>query len=249
MNFKFIPAIIAIALVSSCKKDKTPPVTPTPPATKYLTVILNPDYLPLAKIDSAYITWENGTATDSAKLTPRNNDLAITFDKLPSTEKKYQLHLFTTQQLSFRKLLWQKEFTVALSQKETLNIEAPLTLNDVNWKPRIILKDGAGLQVFSGIRPGDAYFRIHKIDKSWKDIVMDRSYWNTIGPDTKVAGAIWRGINTLDETGSYSNDTFFSLLPAQIGNSSWNHIEIILLFTDKDNTQTRILDFTHSFDN
>lgn len=247
MNLKSITLIAVVALAASCKKEKPAAATLPPPAgSKLVTVILNPEYLPSNKVDSAFITWENGTKTDSVKLEARNNDLAASFDKLPATEKKFQLHLFTSLLLKQHKLLWQKEFIVALSQKQALNIAAPLGFADINWKPRLILKDGAGLQVLSGLRPDDPYFRIHKIDRQWVTIVMDRSYWNTIGPDTKVGGATWNGVNVLDETGSYSNSIFFNMLPLQIGNKAWNHYEIVMLFTNNTNTQTRVLDFYHT---
>lgn len=247
MNLKSITLIALVAATASCKKEKTGNTeNPPPAATQLVTVILNPDYLPLNRIDSAFITWENGSKTDSVKLEARNTDLAVSFNKLPATEKKFQLHLFTSLLLRQEKLLWQKEFTVALSQKQALNIAAPLNYADINWKPRLILKDGAGLQVFTGLRPDDPYFRIHKVDRQWTTILMDRSYWNTIGPDIKMGGAVWNGVNVLDETGSYSNNSFFNMLPLQIGNRTWNHIEIVMLFTNDTNTQTRILDFYHS---
>ncbi|MFN8252562.1 MAG: hypothetical protein U0V75_11845 [Ferruginibacter sp.] len=246
MNLKTIAIIAVAASVASCKKEK-PAGTGNPTAgSKLVTVILNPGYLPLSKVDSAFITWENGIKTDSVKLETRENDLAVSFGKLPATEKKFQLHLFSSILLKQQKLLWNKEFTVALSQKQALNIAAPMGFADINWKPRLILKDGAGLQVFSGLRPDDPYFRIHRIDRQWTTIVMDRSYWNTIGPDTKVGGATWNGVNMLDETGSYSNSIFFNMLPLQMGNKAWNHYEIVMLFTNSTNTQTRVMDFYYT---
>ena len=246
MNLRLIAAA-SLLILTACKKDKTGTVTVPPTSSKLVTVILNPEYLPLSKIDSALITWVNGDKTDTVKLNPLNNDLAVSFDKLPAGEKQYQLHLFTSQKLGFHKVLWQKEFTVALSQRNALNVVAPLNINDVNWLPRVILNDQSGLQAFSGIRPADPYFRIHKIAQEWKEFAMDRSYWNTIGPDTKVGGAEWQGNNLLDGSGSYENDDFYDFLPAQIGNKAWNHLEIVMLFTNAANTQTRMLNFNHTF--
>lgn len=247
MKHQLITIFLSLVILSACKKDK-PVTTPPPSSGKLVTVILNPEYLSLAKIDSAFISWPNGTKTDSVKLAASGNDLAVSFDKLPAAETKFQLHLFTSQKLDSYKLLWQKEFTVALSQRNALNVVAPLSINDVNWLPRIILQDQSGLLSFSGIRPADAYFRFHKIDKGWQQIIMDRSYWNTIGPDTKVSGAEWHGINVLDATGSYENNIFYNMLPAQIGERQWNHLEIVMLFTNAANAQMRVLNFNYSFD-
>jgi hypothetical protein len=246
MKHQYIAFILSLTILTACKKDKPVTVPPTS-SGKLVTVVLNPDYLPMAKIDSAFISWSNGTKTDSVKLIASGNDLAVNFNKLPSDETKFQLHLFSSQKLDANKLLWQKEFTVALSQRNALNIVAPLNITDVNWLPRIILQDQAGLLSFSGIRPGDAYLRFHKIDQGWKQIIMDRSYWNTIGPDTKIAGAEWHGINVLDATGSYENNTFYKIIPVQIGERQWNHLEIVILFTNVASTQTRILSFNYSF--
>ncbi|ULQ54243.1 hypothetical protein [Flavihumibacter fluvii] len=247
MKYQLAAAFLSLVILSACKKD-TPVSIPNPSPGKLVTVILNPEYLPLAKIDSAYITWPRGETTDSVKLHASGNDLSVSFDQLPSTEKTFRLHLFTNQNLASNKLLWQKEFTVALSQRNALNVVAPLSIDDVNWVPRIMLQDQSGLQAFSGIRPNDAYFRFHKIEQSWKEIAMDRSYWNVTGPDTKIAGAEWRGTNVLDATGSYENHDFYNFLPVQIGSREWNHIEIVMLFTNATNTQTRVLVFNHSFD-
>jgi hypothetical protein len=248
MRCKFLTVLLAILILSACKKNNSGEVLQPPVTEKYLTVILNPDYLSLTKIDSAFISWTNGAKVDSVKLTPLRNDLVVAFNKLPSQEKTYQLHLFTNQKMGNNTpLLWQKDFTVNLATKNALNVVAPLNLNDVNWKPRLIMKDGAGLQAYCGIRPNDPYFRFHQIDQDWKEIVVDRSYWNTIGPDTRVGGAVWHASNVLDATGSYANDNYFTLLPAQIGNQFWNHVEVVMLFTNATQTQTRILDFTHTF--
>jgi hypothetical protein len=244
MKYSFLVLIAIITLATSCTKD--PIVTPPSQDTRKLTVILNPVYLPLSAIDSAFITWQPGATTDSLRLTPSGNDLAVAFAQLPPGKQRYQLHLFTKTQIRQNKLYWQKEFEVALEEKNALNIVAPLGLDDQNWLPRVVLNDQAGLMAFSGIRPADPYFRIHRIDRSWKQIIIDRSYWTTVGTDTKVAGGVWQGNDLLDATGSYENSSFFSFFPTQIGNRYWDHLEIVLMFTDAGNTQTRLLELMYT---
>ena len=238
-------AFMALVMLSACKKETAGERQPV--ADRTFTIILNPEYIPLSKVDSAYITWQEGTNTDSVKLTPRANDLVTAMDTFPAAEKKYQVHLFTSLTLGANAaIVWQKAFTAALGQKNAINMAAPLNLEDAGWKPRIILKDQAGLRAFCGIRPDDPYFRIHRIDKSWKRFIIDRSYWNTVGFDSKVAGGVWEGLNLLDATGSYENSSFFEFFPVQIGHRFWDHIEIILLFTNATNTETRLLEFFHT---
>jgi hypothetical protein len=233
-----------ITMASSCTKD--PEVTPPGQDTRKLTVILNPVYLPLSAIDSAFITWQVGATTDTLRLTASGNDLAVAFAQLPQTKQRYQLHLFTKTQIRLNKLYWIKEFEVALEEKNALNIVAPLGLEDQNWLPRVVLNDQSGLMAFSGIRPADPYFRIHRIDRSWKKIIIDRSYWTTVGTDTKLTGGVWQGNDLLDATGSYENTSFFGFLPTQLGSQYWDHLELVLMFTNADNTQTRLLELMYT---
>lgn len=243
MKYSFLVLFAIIALAGSCTKD--PAVTPPSQDTRQLTVILNPVYLPLSAIDSALITWTAGATTNTVRLTPSGNDLVVAFAQLPQSQQRYQLHLFTKTTIRQNKLYWQKEFEVALGEKNALNIVAPLGLEDQNWLPRVVLSDQAGLMAFSGIRPADPYFRIHRIDRSWKKITIDRSYWTTVGTDTKIAGGVWQGNDLLDATGSYENNSFFGFFPAQIANRYWDHLEIVMLFTDAGNTQTRLLELMY----
>lgn len=246
MNPRLMFAALSMLVLAACKKDNAD--TNKPPAdSKYLTLILNPDYMPASMVDSALITWQNGDSYDTVILSPRNNDLGISFNKLPVGEKKYELHIYSSQKLAYHKTYFYKEFVTDISKKNALNIAAPISLQDPNWLPRVIVRDQAGLMAFSGIRPTDPYFRIHKVDKSWKSIVADRSYWNTVGTDTKVGGGEWKGTNVLDASGSYENRTFYTFLPAQIGNRAWDHIEVVMLFTNNSNTLTRVIDFNYTF--
>lgn len=244
MQFRIICILAGLVALTACNKDRAGEVTP--PESRKLTVILNPDYLPLATIDSAFITWKQGATSDSVRLTPSGNDLAVNFSQLPAGRQQYQLQLFTQQKISTNKLCWQKTFEAALDQKNALNIVAPLNLEDLNWLPRVVLTDQSGLMAFSGIRPADPYFRIHRIDNGWKKIVIDRSYWNTVGTDTKLAGGVWQGNDLLDASGSYENSSFFGFFPAQLGAQQWDHLELVLLFTNADNTQTRLLELMYT---
>lgn len=240
--------LLALLTFQSCNKDGATVVPAPADPDRILTVLLNPDYLPAEKIDSACLIWKNtdGSA-DSVLLDAINGNLQVSFDRLPDMETEYRLQLYTSLNLSMHRLLWEKKFVATLVSQFAVNVAAPVELNDVNWLPRIMLNDQTGLLAFSGIRPTDPYFEVCKVHRSWQQITVDRSYWNTIGGVQHVAGGVWKGTGVLDATGSYRNDNFFSFIPEQIGNQPWNHIEIIMLFTNDTNTETRLMDFNHSF--
>ena len=243
--FSLLVVVISFGFIA-CNKDKEDEPISTPGNSNFfVSVLLNPEYAPAEKVDSAFISWEQDGKQDSVKFEVLNGDLKVPFSLLPQQEKSFRISLLTSIKIGQRKLLWEKKFTTSLAQKNALNIAAPFDINDVNWLPRVILNDQSGLVAFSGLRPADPFFHIHKIGKEWHSITVDRSYWNTVGGVQKVAGAIWQGNNVLNPGGSYTNESFFSSFPAKIGTTAWNHLELIMLFATADNSQMRVLDFYH----
>ncbi|MBZ5857707.1 hypothetical protein [Flavihumibacter profundi] len=237
--------LLVVFYCESCKKETTKPGSSQ---ERYLTIAMNNSYFPLEKIDSAFVCWQSANGTDSIKLDRIENRLRTSLNHLPQEQTTYSITLFSSVMIGARKIKWDKTFVANFKLADSYTDSAPVSFSDNNWLPRVILNDQSGLIAFCGMRPDDPHFSFFKLDQSWQQFAVDRSYWYTVGGPQKLAGSVWRGNQVLNASGNYSNDTHFSSLATQLGNHQWNHLEVVMLFTNADpNIGTFILDFNQDF--
>lgn len=250
MSIYFKPAatilIIATWLVwSSCRKT---PVHPEPEAKpKILAVALDPSYMGAALIDSAVATWDlNGQQTRIA-LTTSNDTLLTNLNQLAAGSGTLTVQVFSKLKFgNFYKSQWIFSRQATISPNNDFSVSGPKSFSDQQWKPRVELKDAIGHFAIVALRPDDPYFFVKDLPGNLESIIVSRDYWRTVGGVNRVGGGQWEcSFNCTNSKGHVENTQFFSFLPAQMGTSSWNHIEITVLYA-QDQWGGAVLDMNHS---
>lgn len=234
---KFITGSIILSAfifsINSCKKDKDPVSTPGP--LPVLAVKLSPSYLAASQVDSAFAIWVTGTAQQRVKMEVRNDSLITPLSLLNEGNGELTIHLFTQKKYQNQYLgQWLLRKTVSLQKTKALSYSGPSSFNDADWLPRVKINDGVGHEAIVALRPDDAYFLVKDPGHPVAKLVVERSYWKTIGGVQAVGQKVWECT-----TGcmGQANEEFFRNFPAMIGTKPWNHISIIILFEINNNGQ------------
>jgi len=244
-----LPLFLGLIVFSSCRKD--PPQHHTPPATEkdstVLAINLNDFYMPANKVDSASAVWEANGIRQQIKLHVGENKLTANLEKF--TEGTGQMTMTLYSKLKFGGYAasqWVLEKEMAIDHKMAIVFSAPGNFNDMLWSPRALLKDGVGHSAVVALRPDDPYFLVKDVPANLGKIVVYRGYWNTVNGVRQVAGKEWQCFtNCIDANGNIENNEFFSFFPSSIGNRTWNHIEIIILYEEPNGWGT-IIDLNHT---
>lgn len=245
--FLFIPAIAySLLILSSCAKK---PVCPEPrPELKALAVALDKNYLGAGLVDSAFALWETGTQQQRILLSKSNDSLVAGLKQFATGQGRLSLQLFT--QIKFgtsnsSQWVYSKEATI--NPNRELIVAGPGSFQDAHWKPRVEIKDAVGHFAVVALRPDDPYFFVKDVADNLRKLVVGREYWRQGGGVFKVGGGEWQcSSNCRNSYGHVENSQFFSFLPDQIGNSSWNHIEITVLYQTDDWGGGPVLSLTHT---
>lgn len=215
-----------LAIFASCRKDKEN--TAAPQADPVLLLQFSGTYLKLSQVDSAVLTWKEGTEARQIKFDQRSDSLFIPLKDLPNGSRSYELLIFSQKRYSNQyQGIWKKQQLLSLPANRSITIAAPASFTDTDWKPRVRLKDAIGHEAILALRPDDPYFFIFSATHSVQNYVLERSYWNTIGGPRTVASKVWE---CNDGCVNRPNETFFTDFVQRIGSQPWNHISVVVLF-------------------
>lgn len=248
LTASILPVLFGLFIFSSCRKDPTPPETELPTKDPVVLAInLNDFYMPASKVDSALAIWEVNGNRQEIKLNSANNKLTADLEKFTEGTGKLVLTLFTKMKFgNHTSSHWILEKDMAINHKTSAVFSAPGNFNDMLWSPRALLKDGVGHSAIVALRPDDPYFLVKDVPANLEKIVVFRGYWNTVNGVRQVAGREWECVtNCIDANGNIENKEFFSFFPSSIGNRTWNHIEIIILY-EEPNGWASIIDLNHT---
>jgi hypothetical protein len=243
-------SILSVVLIlSACDKPDFP--DPSPGQTG-LKLVLRGQYLPGTNIDSAFAIWNMNGQKKSVKLTVKNDTLTTRLDTLTTGAGQMTIQLFTKNKLDNKSLQFERSFPLFIGQHNTVTVTGPQSLNDNNWKPRIIFnyrgQSSFNVTAIVALRPADPYFELKAIDPEWRDrIIIERSYYQQGTPATKIAGGTWDCNDSCTDThGNYINTSFFSFLPEQVNNRDWNRVEFLVRFY-KNAAEASEMNFDYNF--
>jgi hypothetical protein len=216
-----------------------------------MAVNLDNLYIPSNRIDSAIATWNMGIHHQEIRLVMNieQNKLTANLEKFMEGTGKLTITLFSQKRFgNHRSSEFVMEKDLAIDHKNSVAFSAPASFNDMSWSPRAVLADGIGHVAVVALRPDDPYFMVKGVPANLTKMVVYRSYWNTAGGGRLIAGREWEcSTGCSNSNGNIENKQFFSFLPAAIGNSAWNHIEIVLKY-EVPNNWTYLLDLNHTLE-
>ncbi|HUC79338.1 MAG TPA: hypothetical protein VMR70_00425 [Flavisolibacter sp.] len=224
---------LAAFLISGCKKGTDLPGTL--PVTGELKVLLDTAYVPLSAIDSAIATWGVSGQVQQQKLLLAGDTLWYPLQQLVSGRGRLTIQLYTNVRHKGLKLQFEKRWEVQLSDQSTIVIAGPLSLNDPEWLPRIIIedKDWTGLTAIVALRTSDPYFSIRNIPARWPLVGLSRGYYKNLNGQL-VAEKVWN--NDGSSRQDIEDRSFFSDLNQQMSGKPWNWMTIDMdVFSLTDN--------------
>lgn len=227
-----------VVLFTACSKDpitEPKPELPGQEDVKELTVSLNNNYLPAAKLDSAVAIWEVNGTIQKVKLELKNNKLSTSLANFKNNGTgKLAIQLFTQTKLDQIPLQWENRFNYTLKRAEALQLAAPADIKDPSWSPRLIYHSEiheANFLALIAVRPADTYFELRGVEpRIAKRIEVVRSFFNS---DTTnlVTSRGWIGkADNLDANGSLINREHFGALEEQIDGRPWNILKVRATF-------------------
>jgi hypothetical protein len=222
------PFFAALLFLASCKKEGTSLPGPGPVESAHrVAVKLNAGYLPAGKIDSALLTWENNGSVLQQRMQLSNDTLFTEMEALPKGTGRLTIQVFSSVQLRHRNLQWERQMDVTLKEGASVNLTAPVSIDDQEWFPRVIMVDAhTQFTAIVALRPADPFFLLKNIPPGFK-IELERNYVAIPGGAVIVGGGLWRcNAVCTDARGIIENRQFFTPLPAQIGNREWKMVEI-----------------------
>ena len=219
-----IYALSILAFFTSCKKV---PVH-QPAAASILAIKLHQNYLVAAQIDSAFATWQIKGSEQRVRLQLSGDSLTADINSWQEGNGTLTLHIYANKKYRNQYLgQWASSKQVSFQKHTTLDYEGPQSFSDTSWFPRVCLKDQIGHAAVVALRPDDPYFFVNHPGHTFLRLTVDRAYWKTTGGVFLAGEMIWRC--TQNCTGVINED-YFKSLPQRIGNTSWNHISIIVFF-------------------
>jgi hypothetical protein len=207
---------------AACKK---PPFNPPP---QYLCVTLN-NYMPQAKVDSAFAIWETNGQKQVIPLERKDNVLFAALRKFRQGTGRLQVSIRSNIQFSNASSEWVHEEQASIQHNIDKTIPGPASYNDAQWLPRaviVISHAGKTLLGVLGMRPGDPYFSFQH-NSSVSEILVGRSYFHiTPSRNDQIAGKEWKCVNACGQVnGLIENTTHFRSLKEEVGTRQWNIIE------------------------
>jgi hypothetical protein len=237
-----------IILFFACKKETSsvPGAMPAKGNIARIAVKLNSTYLPVEKIDSAILLWENNGQLQQERMQLTNDTLFTTLTKLNKGEGRLTIQIFSKVELRNKKLQFEKRSAVTLRNEESLNLAAPTGYDDPVWFPRVVLIDDFNqFTAIIALRPADPYFLLKNVPHGFK-IELERIYAAIPGGAVIIGAGLWKcNTNCADERGIVENREFFKPLQAQIGNRVWKMVEVGVGLFGPNGTSGGVLYFNH----
>lgn len=234
----------AVLAATACKKH-----TGEPAGDALLTLVPDNQYMPSDKIDSAIVTWQTGTQVQTVTLELKDQQLVTGIKNLQEgtgtlTVQVFSRVMFANQYAS----VWIQEKQLTIRHTDAVKLAAPNAFTDAQWYPRAQLGDAVGHFAVVALRPDDPYFFVRNVPASVLGLIVARDYYNFKGGVTRVGGGEWScRQNCTDANHDVKNITFFKGLPQLVGNKSWNHLEIAVLYTTDPAGGGYILSLNHTF--
>lgn len=243
----FIPVLFLLILWSSCTKKPVSP-EPAPPGQKKLSVVLDPSFIGNSLVDSVVATWQVNGRQKTVTLSIKGDTVFTDINQLEAGEGKLSIQVFSRYKFGgFYLSQWFFSQQTSISHTADHTISGPKSFSDQQWKPRVELKDGIGHLAVVALRPDDPYFLVKNLPANVKATIVAREYFKFGGGVIRVGGGQWQcNFNCINSEGHVENDQFFSFLPAQMGSSPWNHIEITILYAESEWGEGSVLSMTHT---
>lgn len=241
----FITASMLLLFVA-CKKS---PVVPVPSPTPVdLAIQWHNNYLTDENTDSAYICWNVNGQRVQKNMTKQAGKFIISLDSLTGGAATMEIRLYTKKLLNSHRSMYVKKINKPVNNKTGLVYTAPTSVSDVNWVPRVFMKDGGnGVIAVMGIRPEDTFLGLYNIGAKWIDLTVEKIYYKGLNA---VAGKLWtcNGDHCIVPNGMLESDDFFASVPPQLAGKEYNHIEQLFMFGDGNyRNGWSVLSFTHDF--
>lgn len=223
-----------------------------PPAAKELKVVLDNDYMPAAKVDSAFATWEVNGISKTIRLQNQENRLSTSLTNFQqSGSGTLTIQIYSQVQVDGRTTQWETRLPYTLNQGVDKTLEGPKNIKDPSWNPRAIFKYGSTAnERFSfivAIRPNDPYFELKDVKPEYASrIDLIRSFYKTTGQLVVTRNWVCSA-SCLDSKGNLVNKDFFQGLPAQLNGKEWSKLRITAYFyvTNNPNKTYEYFDFNH----
>lgn len=254
MSITFLTMVLP-ALFISCDKDpleQYPDDTNgKPPVAKQLIVVLDEEYMPTAKVDSAIAIWEVNGTSKTVKLQLQGNQLVSSLsDFQQSGTGTLTVQLFTQVQADGRPLQWETRLPYTLNRNSDKVLDGPAGIKDPAWNPRVIFKYGVTANerftFIVAIRPDDPYLELIGVKPQYASrIDIFRGFYKN-EPLSLVTSRNWTcSAACLDSKGNLLNKEFFLGLPAQLNGKQWDHFRITAHFyiTNNPNKIYEFFDF------
>lgn len=237
-------AVILLFVFVACRKT---PVLPTP-ATADLVIQLDNNYLSDDKTDSAYIWWTDGGRRVQKNMKKDAGKFSISLDSLMTGAATMEIRLYTTKLLNSHRSMYVKKINKPANNRAGLSYMAPTSVTDVNWVPRVFMKDGGnGVIAVMGIRPEDTFLGLYNVGAKWIDLSVEKIYYKGLN---KVAGKLWTcyGDHCIIPNGMFESEDFFASVPPQLAGREYNHIEQLFMFGDGNyRNGWSVLSFNYNF--
>ena len=239
INCTLLTAILPTFFVS-CTKDpiEKPGDKPggEPPVQKQLKIVLNNQYMPAAKVDSALAIWEVNGTTKTVKLQAQGDQLSTNlFNFQEEGSGTLTVQLYTQTQVDGKSLQWEYRIPYLMDRNTSKVLEAPKSINDPFWNPRAIFRYdnpmGSSFSFLVALRPQDAYFELRGVQPVYgKRIEIVRSFHKK-DPAALVVAQNWIcQASCLDSKGNFVNRLHFGSLPHQVEGKSWDQYRITAYF-------------------
>jgi hypothetical protein len=244
MKYSITSVLITVLMISfsACKKDKhnNPPA---PVTTPILSVKLNQQYLAPGQVDSAFAIWKINGQQQRIKMAIRHDSLISEMKVFNEGNGELSLHIFSNKKYSNQHYgQWLSKKTLSLQKTKAISYNGPSSFYDVAWFPRVELADGIAHKAIVALRPDDAFFLVKHPGHAITKLVVERSYWKTIGGIQLAGTGIWECTGGCTDV---ANDEYFRFLPGAIGTKPWNHLSIIVLFETTHNGEGWGLSLEH----
>ncbi|HZH65338.1 MAG TPA: hypothetical protein VEY10_10645 [Flavisolibacter sp.] len=251
LNLVGLWALFTVLALSACKKGVDEPKSIPIEEKKYLNVVLHP-YLKPTEIDSAIAKWKVSGAEKSVRLSLRNDSLYADVQSFTRGAGTMTVQLFSNKKLENKSLQFERTVNLDLRHNSDVRINGPESIQDVNWRPRIIFSllqnNSLIATTIVAVRPGDNYFEFQKIDPAWRHrIIVERVYYKRGSPNHVIADGAWDCTNNCPGgSGDYINTTHFQFLAQQAGNRSWDRAAFLVRLYSAPNNAVES-NFDHNF--
>lgn len=241
-----VTVLIMGILFIGCSKDISL-LQPTDRVNQ-IRIEFNGDFLGAAYVDSTIAIWNCNGISKRLMFDKSDDTLYAGISALEKGKGVLTIKVFSSKKFGGQyasQWIFEKEY---LLSEYSIIIQGPQAFEDINWKPRIELRDDVGHFALIALRPDDPYFLIKGVSQRVKKIALSREYWQQGGGLYRAGGGEWRCLtNCVNLDGNVENVDFFSFLPGQIGTSKWNHLEVTVLFIEDEWGGGYVLNATHSF--